>query len=76
MAKIRAIVNGVSFYTTTAAIREQRVGDNSMQNTALRFALDCMGKSQGIGRNVHLYDHKMQKHSFDVQLSVCGNAYK
>jgi hypothetical protein len=76
MAKIRAIVNGVSFYTTTAAIKDQRVGDNSLQNTALRFALDCMGKNAGIGRSVHLYDHKMTKHSFDVQLSVCGNAYK
>lgn len=70
MAKIRAIVNGVSFYTTTSAISQQRVGDNSLQNTALRFALDCMGKDLGIGRAVHLYDHKMTKHTFDVQLSV------
>ena len=70
MAKIRAIVNGVSFYTTTAAIAQQRVGDNSLQNTALRFALDCMGKNSGIGRGVHLYDHKMTKHTFQIQLSV------
>jgi hypothetical protein len=69
MAKIRAIVNGVSFYTTTSAITQQRVGDNSMQNTALRFALDCMGKNAGIGRGVHLYDHKMTKHTFNIQLS-------
>jgi len=70
MAKIRAIVNGVSFYTTTSAIAQQRVGDNSLQNVALRFALDCMGKNCGIGRDVHLYDHKMTKHTFQIQLSV------
>lgn len=76
MAKIRVVLNGIHFYTTTSAIKDQRVGDNSMQNTALRFALDCMGKDIGIGRTVHLYDNKMTKHSFDVQLTVCGNAYK
>lgn len=69
MAKIRAIVNGVSFYTTTTAIKQLRVGDNSMINTALNFALDCMGKNQGIGRDVHLYDHKMAKHTFAIQLT-------
>ena len=69
MAKIRVIVNGVHFYTTTTAISQQRVGDNSMQNTALRFALDCMGKDLGIARSVHLYDNKMNKHTFDLQLS-------
>ena len=69
MAKIRAIVNGVSFYTTTTAIKQLRVGDNSMINTALNFALDCMGKNVGIGRDVHLYDHKMAKHTFAIQLT-------
>jgi hypothetical protein len=70
MAKIRAIVNGVSFYTNTTAINKQSVGDNSLQNVALKFALDCMGKNCGIGRDVHLYDHKMTKHTFQIQLSV------
>jgi hypothetical protein len=70
MAKIRAIINGVSFYTTTSAINKQAVGDNSLQNVALKFALDCMGKNCGIGRDVHLYDHKMTKHTFQIQLSV------
>jgi len=67
--KIRVIVNGISFYTTKTAIKQCRVGDNSLQNTALRFALDCMGEDLGIGRSVHLYDHKMKKHTFDVQLT-------
>jgi rRNA maturation endonuclease Nob1 len=70
MAKIRAIVNGVSFYTTSTAIKKQTSGDFSMQNVALSFALDCMGKSAGFGRNITLYDEKMQRHSFDIQLSV------
>jgi len=70
MAKIRAIVNGVHFYTNTTAINKQAVGDNSLQNVALKFALDCMGKNCGIGRDVHLYDHKMTKHTFQIQLSV------
>jgi hypothetical protein len=70
MAKIRAIINGVSFYTNTSAINKQVVGDNSLQNVALKFALDCMGKDAGIGRDVHLYDHKMTKHTFQIQLSV------
>jgi len=67
--KIRAIVNGVSFYTTTAAIRGRRVGDFSMQNDALCYMLECMGKDNGIGRSVTYYDHKMVQHKFDVQLS-------
>jgi hypothetical protein len=70
MAKIRAIVNGVSYYTTTTALKNQTSSCHTMQNTALRFALDCMGSNLGIARNVHLYDHKMHKHSFDIQLCV------
>jgi hypothetical protein len=70
MAKIRAIVNGVSYYTNTTAIKREKSSCHTMQNTALRFALDCMGKDLGIARNVHLYDHKMKKHSFDIQLCV------
>jgi len=76
MAKIRAIVNGVSFYTTTAAIKNRTVGDNSLLNSALFFALDCMGKSAGFGRNIAMYDGKMNKVTYDIQLSVMGNAYR
>ena len=70
MAKIRIIMNGVHFYSNTTAINKRSVGDNDLQNVALKFALDCMGKSVGVGRTVHLYDNKMKKHSFDIQLSV------
>lgn len=70
MAKIRAIVNGVSFYTTRAAIRQRRVGDFSLQNDALSYCLHCMGSSSGFATTVRYYDHKMTQHKFDVQLTV------
>jgi hypothetical protein len=70
--KIRAIINGVSFYTTKTAIKSRRVGDFTMQNDALFYALDLMGKDDGIGTTVRYYDHKMDPHKFDIQLSkVC-----
>ena len=67
--KIRAIVNGVSFYTTRAALKKQTSGDFTMQNAALFYVLDCMGKSDGFATTVRLYDHKMVQHKFDIQLS-------
>lgn len=67
--KIRAIVNGVAFYTTRTALRRQTSGDNSLQNTALFHALDQMGRDDGVGTTVRLYDHKMQRHEFAIQLS-------
>jgi hypothetical protein len=67
--KIRAIVNGVSFYTTRSQLKRQSSGDHSLQNTALFFALDTMGKSHGIGTTVVLYDERMKQHSFVIQLS-------
>lgn len=70
--KIRAIINGVSFYTTRADIRKRRVGDFTLQNDALVYALGLMGKNTGIGTTVRYYDHKMAQHKFDIQLSqVC-----
>lgn len=67
--KIRAIVNGVSFYTTSAALKKRTSGDFSLQNTALYYALDCMGTSDGYATTVRLYDGKMVQHKFEVQLS-------
>jgi hypothetical protein len=67
--KIRAIVNGVCFYTTTTAIKRRTVSDFSLQNTAMFFALDCMGKDLGIGKTVTLYDEKMNQFKFDIQLT-------
>jgi hypothetical protein len=68
--KLRVIVNGVSFYTTSTAIKQRRVGDFSLQNDALYYALDLMGKHSGIGTTVRYYDHKMTQHTFDIQLTT------
>lgn len=68
--KIRAIVNGVSFYTNRTAIRQQRSGDHSLQNTALYFALDKMGKGTGVATTVTLYDTGMRRHQYDIQLTA------
>lgn len=70
MSKIRVIVNGVSYYATKSAIKKQTTSDHGMQNTALFHALYMMGKNPGIATTVGLYDGKMKKHSFDIQLSV------
>jgi len=67
--KIRAIVHGVSFYTTRTQLKRQSSGDHSLQNTALYFALDRMGKDQGIGTTVTLYDDRMKRHEYVIQLS-------
>jgi hypothetical protein len=69
--KIRVIVNGVSYYTTRAAIKKRSSSDFGLQNDALFFALESMGKNAGYATTVRYYDHKMKQHSYDVQLSVC-----
>lgn len=70
MAKIRAIVNGVSFYTTSTAIKQRRVGDSALLNSALEIMLEMKGKYPSVGRNIAVYDDKMKRHSFDIQLDV------
>jgi len=72
MAKIRVIVNGVSYYSTTTALKKQTSSCHDMQNTALAFALDVMGigENLGIAKTVILYDGKMKRHEFDIQLTV------
>lgn len=67
--KLRAIVNGVSFYTTSTAIKQRRVGDFTLQNDALFYVLDCMAKSDGFATTVRYYDAKMVQHKFDIQLT-------
>jgi hypothetical protein len=67
--RIRAIVNNVCFYTSTTAIKKRTVSDFSLQNTAMFFALDSMGKDRGIGKTVTLYDEKMNQFKFDIQLT-------
>jgi hypothetical protein len=67
--KLRAIVNGVSFYTNTTAIRKRKVSDFGMINDALHYALELKGNNSGIGTTIRYYDHQMKQHKFDIQLS-------
>jgi hypothetical protein len=69
--KIHVIVNGVSYYTTRAAIKKRSSSDFGMQNDALFFVLECMGKNSRFATRARFYDNKMKQHSYDVQLSVC-----
>lgn len=70
MAKIRAIVNGVHFYTTTTAIKQRRVGDSATLNSALEIMLDMKSKYKSVGSTIAVYDDKMKRYSYDIQLDV------
>lgn len=68
--KIRAIVNGISFYTTRAAIK-RGVGDHIAVNQALQRVLAMMGKHAGMGTTVTIVaPYTNVETRFDVQLSV------
>jgi len=66
--KLRAIINGVSVFTTSTAIK-RGIGDFSLINTALQLALIEMGEDQGIGKTYRIYDDKMKKTEITVQIS-------
>jgi hypothetical protein len=67
---VRVIVNGVSFYTTKSAIKNRRVGDNSNLNEAIAQLYSNMFNAVGIGTTMHIYDSKMKKHTYDIQINV------
>lgn len=65
--KLNVIVNGVSFYTTSAAVK-RGVGNNSNVNVAVQQVFENMHNAIGIGTTIRLYDSKMQQHTYDIQL--------
>jgi hypothetical protein len=65
--KINVIVNGISFYTTSAAIK-RGVGNNSNVNVAIRQVFADLHNAVGICTTVRLYDHQMTQHTYDIQL--------
>jgi hypothetical protein len=67
---VRVIVNGVSFYTTKRAIREQRVGDNIAINQAVAALYSNMFNATGISSRVLTYDNKMQQKYYDIQINL------
>ena len=68
--KIRAIVNGISFYTTRASIK-RGVGDHVAVNESLQRALWMMGKDLGVGTTVTIVNPSTKVETrFDVQLNA------
>jgi hypothetical protein len=65
--KINVIVNGVSFYTTSTAIK-RGVGNNSNINVAIQQVFADMFNAVGISTTIRLYDHQMKQHTYDIQL--------
>jgi hypothetical protein len=66
--KYLVIVNGVSFYTSAAAIK-RGVGNSVNVNMVVRQLFENMHNAVGIGSTVQAYDHKMNKVTYDVQIS-------
>ena len=66
--KYRVIVNGVSFYTTGAAIK-RGVGDFVGVNAAVRQVFENMFNANGIATTITVYDDRMQSTRYDVQIS-------
>lgn len=66
--KYRVIVNGVSFYTTGAAIK-RGVGDSVSVNTVVRQLFENLFNGIGIASTMTVYDNKMNQVKYDVQIS-------
>ena len=66
--KMQVIVNGISFYTSKRALRERRVGSDSNLNVALSQVYENLFNAVGIATTISLYDSKMRKHTYDIQM--------
>ena len=70
---IRVIVNGVSFYTTKARIVSRTVGSDSNLNQAIALLYSDLFNDYNVvsvGSTISLYDSKMKKHTYDIQINV------
>jgi len=65
--KMMVIVNGISFYTTSTAIK-RGVGNNSNINVAIQQVFADLFNAVGISTTIRLYDHQMKQHTYDIQL--------
>jgi len=67
--RIRAIVNGVGFITT---VQDLLCGPFSDQTTALYQVMNTMSveKVDGFGTTITVYDYKMNRKRFDIQLNL------
>jgi hypothetical protein len=67
---VRVIVNGVSFYTTRARIKSRTVGSDTNLNEAVAQVYSNLFNAVGIATTMSLYDSKMKKHTYDIQINV------
>ena len=67
--RIRAIVNGVCFYTTSTAIKRHTVCDFNNQNIAMAQVYDQMGPNKGFATTITIYDYKMNPVRYAIQLN-------
>ncbi len=67
---VRVIVNGVSFYTTKSRIVNRTIGSDSNLNCAVAQLYSDLFNAVGIASTITLYDSKMKKHTYDIQITV------
>ena len=65
--KVNVTINGISFYTTSAAIN-RGVGNNTLVNVAIQRVFKDMFNAVGIGTTIRLYDHQMKQQTYDIQI--------
>lgn len=67
--RVRAIVNGVGFITT---IQDIVAGPFTSQTTAILQVFNIMKNADcnGAGTTIHVYDHLMKQHSYQIQLDL------
>jgi type I restriction-modification system DNA methylase subunit len=65
----RVIVNGVSFYTTEKRIKDRSVGSDSNLNEAIYQLYSNLFNATGIATTTVVYDSKMKRHSYDIQIN-------
>jgi hypothetical protein len=66
---VRVIVNGISFYTTKSRIKSRTIGSDSTMNLAVAQLYENMHNAIGISNRMHVYDGKMNKVSYDIQIN-------
>jgi hypothetical protein len=70
VSRINFPINGVSVYTNSSQIKKG-IGDFSSQNIAVSQVYERLIKEKvlGISTTIHLYNHKMNKETFQIQLT-------
>ena len=67
MTKYNVTVNGVSFFTSAAAIK-RGVGFDVSVNTVVRQLFEMMFNATGVHSTMSVYDNKMRRVEYDVTI--------